>query len=200
MRRLVCLALLLPFLLAPSATRAGRAPAVPAFLQTDTATRPVAPGVTLTSFDRIDSAGWLRADALSADLSGGTAVDYLYSGAVSTPEPLSGPANRARAVAAVNGDFFDINNSSAAQGIGIQSGQLIQSPVSGHHKAVGVTAQGIGKVVEVYFEGTRPPAAPVTLTQFNNLVQADGVGRVHAAVGRYTAQPRGRGRHARSPR
>lgn len=146
--------------------------APPAFLETDKSTRPVAPGVTLTSFDRIDSAGWLRADALSADL-GRAGVDYLYSGAVSTPEPLSGPANRAHAVAAVNGDFFDINNSSAAQGIGIQNGQLIQSPVSGHNKAVGVTGSGVGKVVEVYFEGT---AGTIPLTQFNNLIQADGVG------------------------
>src|SRR5688572_12999912 len=182
MRRLVCLALALPFLIAPAAPApAVNAAPVPAFLETDRATRPVAPGLTLTSFDRIDSAGWLRADALSADLSR-TSADYLYSGAVSTPEPLSGPAGRARAVAAVNGDFFDINNSSAAQGIGIQSGQLIQSPVSGHHKAVGVTAAGIGKVIEVYFEGT---AGDIALTQFNNLVTPGGVGLFTPLWGSY---------------
>ncbi|GIH04187.1 hypothetical protein Rhe02_22540 [Rhizocola hellebori] len=181
MRRLVCLALLLPFLLAPAPATSAPAAAVPAFLETDKVTRPVAPGLTLTSFDRIDSAGWLRADALSADL-GRTSVDYLYSGSVSTPEPLSGPANRAHAVAAVNGDFFDINNSSAAQGIGIQNGQLIQSPVSGHTKAIGVTAQGIGKVIEVYFEGT---AGDIALTQFNNLVSPGGVGLFTPLWGSY---------------
>ncbi len=173
-RRFASLALLLPLLLVPASPAPATTTAAPspAYLETDRQTRPVAPGITLTSFDRLDAAGWLRADALSADL-GTTTVDYLYSGAVSRPEPLSGPAGRARAVAAVNGDFFDINNSSAAQGIGIQSGQLIQSPVAGHHQAVGVTAQGVGKVVEIFFEGR---AGDIPLTQFNNLIQPGGIG------------------------
>ena len=90
------------------------AAAAPQYLETDRETRPVAPGVSLTSFDRWDAAGWLRADALTADLGGGARADYLYSGAVSRPEPLTGAATRQRAVAAVNGDFFDINASGAA--------------------------------------------------------------------------------------
>jgi exopolysaccharide biosynthesis protein len=158
-----------------------------AVIETDKDVRPVAPGVTLTSFDRVDGAGWLRADALSASLSGGASVDYLYSGAVSTPEPLSGPASRSRAVAAVNGDFFDINNSSAAQGIGIQSGQLIQSPVQGHHLSAGITPDGVGKVLEIYFEGTATPSSgtSVSLTQFNNLIQPGGAGAFTSLWGDY---------------
>ncbi|MFC7586859.1 hypothetical protein ACFQYP_26330 [Nonomuraea antimicrobica] len=79
---------------------------------------------------------------------------------MSKTEPLSGPAKRSRAVAAVNGDFFDINNSGAAQGIGVQDGKLIQSPVSGHENAVAVTGDGVGRVLKMYFEGsaTRPAA------------------------------------------
>ncbi|MFD2352767.1 phosphodiester glycosidase family protein [Nonomuraea ferruginea] len=99
-------------------------------LDTAKKTRPVAPGITLTSFDRLDPLGWLRADALTADLAGGASADYVYSGEVSKTEPLSGPAQRSRAVAAVNGDFFDINNSGAAQGIGVQTGELVQSPMA----------------------------------------------------------------------
>lgn len=157
--------------------------APPTVLETDKDVRPVAPGVTLTSFDRIDSLGWLRADALSASLSGGATVDYLYSGAVSKPETLASPADRAHAVAAVNGDFFDINNSGAAQGIGIQSGQLIQSPVRGHNNAVGITGEGIGRVLEVYFEGT---AGPHRLTQFNNIIETGGIGAFTSLWGSYT--------------
>ena len=41
-------------------------------LETTKTTRPVAPGVQLTSFDRYDADGWLRADALTADLAGGS--------------------------------------------------------------------------------------------------------------------------------
>lgn len=187
--RIAVLSLMLPLVVVP----ASAAPSVavetppPSVIETDSKTRPVAPGVTLTSFDRIDAAGWLRADALSTDLSGGASVDYLYSGEVSKPEPLSGPAGRAHAVAAVNGDFFDINNSSAAEGIGIRDGQLIQSPVSGHNNAVGFTADGLGKVLSVFFEGTATPGegSPITLTQFNNLVQRNGIGLFTPLWGSY---------------
>ncbi|MFI7445071.1 phosphodiester glycosidase family protein [Nonomuraea indica] len=146
-------------------------------LETARTTRPVAPGVSLTSFDRYDALGWLRADAVTADL-GSARADYVFSGEVSKTEPLSGPARRARAVAAVNGDFFDINNSGAARGIGVQNGTLIQSPAAGHDKAVAVTGDGIGRVLTMHFEGTATPAggSPITLTQFNQLVQRDGVG------------------------
>lgn len=164
-------------------------PAVDAFddIETDKRTRPVAPGLTLTSFDRYHAAGWLRADALTADLSGTLSVDYVNSGEVAKTEPLRKAADRSRAVAAINGDFFDINASGAAQGIGIQSGQLVQSPVQGSVNAVGVTASGVGKVVQVYFDGTAvlPGGTRVTLTQFNNMVQPGGVGAFTALWGSY---------------
>ncbi|GAA2273985.1 phosphodiester glycosidase family protein [Nonomuraea roseoviolacea subsp. roseoviolacea] len=156
-------------------------------LETDKRTRPVAPGVSLTSFDRYDALGWLRGDAVTADL-GGAKADYLYSGEVTKTEPLSGPAKRARAVVAVNGDFFDINASGAAQGVGVQDGTLIQSPVAGHENAVAITGDGVGRVLKAYFEGTATPAggAPITLTQFNQVIQKDGVGLFTPLWGSYT--------------
>ncbi|MGR6920689.1 phosphodiester glycosidase family protein [[Actinomadura] parvosata] len=171
-------------LLAPTA-------AVPQRLETAKKTRPVAPGISLTSFDTYDALGWLRADAVTADLGGassGVRADYVFSGEVSKTEPLSGPARRSRAVAAVNGDFFDINNSGAAQGIGVQNGTLIQSPVSGHENAVAIDGDGLGRVLKMYFEGTATPAggAPVKLTQFNQIVQRDGVGLFTPLWGSYT--------------
>ncbi|HEX4815279.1 MAG TPA: phosphodiester glycosidase family protein [Nonomuraea sp.] len=155
-------------------------------LETAKTTRPVAPGISLTSFDTYDALGWLRADALTADL-GSARADYVFSGEVSRTEPLSGPARRSRAVAAVNGDFFDINRSGAAQGIGVRDGELIQSPVAGHDKAVAVTADGVGRVLTMYFEGTATPAggAPIALTQFNQLIQPDGVGLFTPLWGSY---------------
>ncbi|GAA3184929.1 phosphodiester glycosidase family protein [Nonomuraea roseoviolacea] len=155
-------------------------------LETDKRTRPVAPGVSLTSFDRYDALGWLRGDAVTADL-GGARADYLYSGEVTKTEPLSGPAKRARAVVAVNGDFFDINASGAAQGVGVQDGTLIQSPVAGHENAVAITGDGVGRVLKAYFEGTATPAggAPITLTQFNQVIQKDGVGLFTPLWGSY---------------
>ncbi|MFD1939921.1 phosphodiester glycosidase family protein [Nonomuraea mangrovi] len=155
-------------------------------LETAKKTRPVAPGITLTSFDRFDAAGWLRADALSADLSGGVTAGYLNSGEVSKTEALSGPAKRARAVAAVNGDYFDINRSGAALGIGVKDGDLIQSPVQGWNNAVALN-EGVGRVLQMHFEGTATPegGTPITLTQFNQNVQSGGVGLFTPLWGSY---------------
>ncbi|MFJ6165601.1 phosphodiester glycosidase family protein [Micromonospora orduensis] len=158
-------------------------------LETTKATRPVAPGVQLTSFDRYDADGWLRADALTTDLAGGSTVDYVNSGAVSRAEPLRTAVDDSRAVAAVNGDFFDINNSGAAQGVGVRDGELIQSAVSGHRNAAAITANGLGRVIEVNFDGTAAlPTGPVPLTQFNNLVQTDGIGAFTELWGTYSRQ------------
>lgn len=170
---------------AATATAGGLEPA--GGLETEKATRPVAPGLELTSFDRYDAAGWLRADALTADLSGGVTVDYVNSGAVTRDEPLRAAVDRSRAVAAVNGDFFDINASGAAQGVGIQSGELIQSPVAGHTNAAAISAEGLGRIVQIGFEGSAAlPAGPVPLTQFNNIVQRDGVGVFTPLWGTYS--------------
>src|SRR5262245_3234492 len=93
-------------------------------IETARTTRPVAPGMALTSIDTVDAAGWLRTDALSVDLGGGTTVDYLSPGAVAADDTVRHMAASAthkgtRPVAAINGDFFDINNSGAALGIGV---------------------------------------------------------------------------------
>jgi hypothetical protein len=161
--------------------------AEPASVETDRRTRPVAPGLELTSFDRLDANGWIRADALTADLGGsGLSVGYVNPGAVARTAPLRGVVDQAGAVAAVNGDFFDINQSGAAQGIGVRDGGLVQSPVAGHPDGVAVGPDGVGRVVQFYFAGTATlPGGPVTLTQFNNLVQAGGVGVFTALWGDY---------------
>lgn len=162
--------------------------AAPAGQQLETAkkTRPVAPGVTFTSFDRYDAAGWLRADAVSADL-GSAKAGYLSSGEVTKDEPLSGPAKRAHAVAAVNGDFFDINRSGAPLGTGVQDGKLMQSNSQGWTNAVAFTGDGIGRVVTMNFDGTATPAggAPLRLTQFNQVIQRDGIGLFTPLWGSY---------------
>ena len=124
--------------------------------------RPVAPGVTLTSFDAYGPDGytgeptWLQADLLTTDLSGGVSVDYLFPGKVTEAEPLSEQADRVEAVAAVNGDFFDIQASGAAQGVAVRSGELIQSPISGDYRgsAAIFTPDGLGSIGEVFFEGS----------------------------------------------
>ncbi|NUT33968.1 MAG: multidrug transporter [Hamadaea sp.] len=162
-------------------------------IQTAYTTRPVAPGVTLTSFDTVDSGGWLRADALTTDLGGGITVDYLSPGTVAANETVRQMAGHdgkpTRPVAAVNGDFFDINNSGAALGSGVHSGPIVQSPTAGWSHAVGFTADGLGRLVEVGFEGKATwNGGELALTQFNNRVQSGGIGLITSLWGGYTRQ------------
>ncbi|MFL1379938.1 phosphodiester glycosidase family protein [Nocardiopsis protaetiae] len=130
-------------------------------LETFTSERPVAPGVTLTSFDTYGPDGytgtptWSQADLLAVDLAGGVRVDYLFPGRVTDREPLSVQADRVGAVAAVNGDFFDINASGAPQGVAVRDGEVIQSPTTDDHRgsAAILTPDGLGAIGEVFFEG-----------------------------------------------
>lgn len=155
-------------------------------IETSERERPVAPGVTLRSFDRYGpdaytgTPTWLQGDSLSVDLTKGTTVDYLFPGQVAKGEPLTAQADRAGAVAAVNGDFFDINNSTAPLGVGIQSGNVIQSPdaePTWHDSAAIVTPDGIGSIGEVFFEGSVDlPTGELTLAGVNKpTLAADGV-------------------------
>ncbi|MGW6512589.1 phosphodiester glycosidase family protein, partial [Streptomyces niveus] len=59
-------------------------------IETARSSRPVAPGVSLTSYDRLESDKWLRVDALSVDLDGGgVRADYLSSGKVADRRSVS---------------------------------------------------------------------------------------------------------------
>ncbi len=151
-------------------------------IETYSRERPVAPGVTLRSFDRYGPDGysgaptWLQADSLTVDLTAGTTVDYVFPGQVAAGDALTAQTNRVGAVAAVNGDFFDINASKAPGGVGIRAGELVQSPdtdASWRRSAAILTPDGLGAVGEVLFEGTVTlPGGPVPLAGVNKAVLA----------------------------
>ncbi|MEU1086415.1 phosphodiester glycosidase family protein [Streptomyces sp. NPDC005892] len=129
-------------------------------IETARASRPVAPGVGLTSYDRLEADKWLRVDALTVDLSKDVRADYLSSGKVSDRRTVSemaaghdAGAGR-RTVAAVNADFFDINETGAPQGPGVRDGVLDHSPATGSSHAVGIGPESAGRVLDLYFEGT----------------------------------------------
>ncbi|MFD1046760.1 hypothetical protein ACFQ1S_14970, partial [Kibdelosporangium lantanae] len=91
--------------------------------------------------------------SLTVDLGAGTTVDYLSPGHVTDAAPVSQQATAKRAVAAVNGDFFDINNSDAPEGVGVESGKVVKSAETGHNRVIGIDAAGVGRVMQVFFEG-----------------------------------------------
>ena len=157
---------------------------------TDRETRDVAPGLALTSFDRLDPRGWIRGDVLTADLStDGLSVDYLFPGAVTSPQPLSVTADDEDAVAGVNGDFFDIGNSGAARGVGLDRERgLLQAPVQGWNEAAAIGEDGLGRLAQVLLEGTvSTPGGPLTLAGVNTFeLPRDGVGLYTPDWGSYT--------------
>ncbi|WP_308378061.1 phosphodiester glycosidase family protein [Streptomyces sp. ISL-98] len=154
-------------------------------IETARSARPVAPGVRLHSYDRLESDKWLRVDALTVDLDGsGVQADYLHSGKVSERRTVSelaaqhDPGDGRRTVAAINADFFDINQTGAPQGPGIKDGKPVHSPAPGANRAVGIGPGSAGRILQLYFDGTLTlPAGTHPLAAYNAAnVPSGGVG------------------------
>ncbi|XVQ82730.1 hypothetical protein ACQP2K_28255 [Microbispora siamensis] len=80
-------------------------------------TEEIGPGVDLRHVKALDRQGWYDAQFLTVDLSNSAVTtDLLTAGPVASGGPLSVAANKAGAVAGVNGEFFDIGSSNAALG------------------------------------------------------------------------------------
>lgn len=146
----------------------------------DRETRPVAPGIDLTSFDWVAGQGFIRGQVLQVELGdGAVTTDYLSSGTVTQPAPLDASAERRGAVAGINGDFFDINNTNAPLGVGQSVDGLVKGPVPGHELTAGFDAQGLGHVTSALLEGAigLPDGTSVPLNGYNqHQVVPDGIG------------------------
>lgn len=112
---------------------------------------------------------------LSVDLDGsGAQADYLSTGKVSDRRTVSelaaghdaGPGRRT--VAAINADFFDINQTGAPEGVGIKDGATVQSPAPGVNRAVGIGPDSAGRILNLYFQGTLTlPSGQQPLAAYN---------------------------------
>ncbi|WP_189315119.1 phosphodiester glycosidase family protein [Streptomyces brasiliensis] len=110
----------------------------------------IGPGIDLQHVKALDQKGWYDAQFLNVDLSNrAVSTDLLTSGAVASGAPLSTAANKAGAVAGVNGEFFDIGNSNAALGGEVQNGQLVKSADIGGRQHVGISKDGIAQLVDL---------------------------------------------------
>lgn len=137
---------------------------------------PVAPGIVLTSFDTFGRTGWTRVHVLNADLGNASVGVDLVAGKVSDPRPLAQAASAQQAVAAVNGDYFDITETFAAEGPEIQDGRLRK----GTNKPSTVAAIGadrVARLADLVLTGTVTVAgAQRPLAALNSpSVPADGV-------------------------
>ncbi|MCX4776431.1 phosphodiester glycosidase family protein [Streptomyces sp. NBC_01264] len=146
-------------------------------IETARTARQIAPGVRLESYDRLEADRWLRIDELDVQLAGegagsGVRAEYLGGRGVATVSDSAArhPAGRGRrAVAAVNGDFFDIRGTGAPLGPGIGAGRLLHAASAGAGQAVGFGADGPGRVLRLALQGSvaLPGGAVRPLAGFN---------------------------------
>ncbi|MGO1739910.1 MAG: phosphodiester glycosidase family protein, partial [Actinomycetaceae bacterium] len=125
-----------------------------AIVSEQTATQ-IAPGAVLTEFTRLESAGWLQGAFLDIDLtSPAISLDYMDSGETAGTSTISDMIDEADAVAGINGSGFDINNSGAPNGIGVdpETG-VITSPNPNDSAALVIDSSGLGLITEVFMEG-----------------------------------------------
>ena len=122
-----------PGRLAPYVPRALRKPPV----ITNDITWAVAPGITFRQWDQIDMRGPNRAYLLTIDpATPGVAIDYASSRSVSKTETVRRMLWRDHAIAGVNGDFYDIFDTGAPLGLGVDRELgILHSRKSGWNRA-----------------------------------------------------------------
>ncbi|HEX5275955.1 MAG TPA: phosphodiester glycosidase family protein [Candidatus Rubrimentiphilum sp.] len=109
----------------------------------------IAPGVAYGDYEMLTADGPLSIHVVAIDLTEPTvrvgtvlAQDHI----VSQGEPVSSMAQRSRAVAGINGDYFDINQTNAPLNILVQDGRLERMP--SHRWAVAIDANKAPRFAE----------------------------------------------------
>ncbi|MFB8386278.1 phosphodiester glycosidase family protein [Microbacterium sp. NPDC055910] len=144
----------------------------------------VAPGLVHVAYERLDATGWQQVDILRAELSEDTVrVGYL------TPETVSGPGatvtelvDGSGAIAGVNLDRFDINNSNAAAGWGVSGGELIKSGNPDASASIVIDENGLGSLANLLLVGAAGFGEQSVAIRGINTFALDG------GVGLYTSQ------------
>jgi hypothetical protein len=160
-------------------------------------------GTTLERIRERAPSGLMEAYVLRVDLTDpAVRADVLFPGVLSAVQPLSAMARRARAIAGVNGDFFNIRASNAPVGSVVTGGRLIKAPQRHRTRVAGVGVDGIGRVSAVRLHGSvELPSGKRPLSDLNDanpgyppLVAPDGIGLFTAEWGSYSRSGAVRGR------
>lgn len=149
----------------------------------------VAPGLVHVRYERLDAQGWQQVNILKATLTPETVrVGYL------TPETVAGPGatvtelvDGSGAIAGVNLDRFDINNSNAAAGWGIQDGEIVKSGNPDAAASIVIDDAGLGSLADLLLQGTATfGSSSVTLGGVNVYSFSSGVGLYTSQWGAYS--------------
>ena len=116
----------------------------------------IGPGVVLTQWERLEPGGWQRGAVLDIDLSHeAVSMDYLYTGKVADTGTLTELTDASQGVAAaVNGDFFDINDSGAPIGIGLDEEDGLIKSSDGAPNALMISEDNVAMITEAITRGS----------------------------------------------
>ncbi|MDN5858839.1 MAG: phosphodiester glycosidase family protein, partial [Pseudonocardia sp.] len=151
----------------------------------------VAPGVSHREFTTTAAAGHVVGDVVEVDLSRpGVRIDLLTAGNVAATAPVAAMADAAGAVAAINGDFFDISATGAATGPAVRSGRPLKAAAPQGRRAApsvpgaemdyvyAVGVDGVGRIDRLPLSGqVSGPHGTIAIVAFNqHAVPVGGVG------------------------
>lgn len=110
----------------------------------------VAPGLRYRHLLRTDARGTVEAYLLRADLDKpGLSLQYAGAQHVDERAPLTRLLKADGAVAGVNADFFDIDDTGAPLGVGVDDGDVLHGPRAGWTAAFSVTATGTAQIGKI---------------------------------------------------
>jgi hypothetical protein len=176
-----------PGRLAPYVPRALRKPPV----ITNDITWAVAPGITFRQWDQIDMRGPNRAYLLTIDpATPGVAIDYAWSRSVSKTETVRRMLWRDHAIAGVNGDFYDIFDTGAPLGLGVDRELgILHSRKSGWNRAF-LVKDGVPAIANLPMKAKVVQEPWMKITHYNSPTIFDGQIGVYDYRWGNTAGPR----------
>ena len=149
--------------------------------------RQVAPGVTFTRWDQRDARGPIRAYLLAVDLTQpGVKIDLATQSRVSDTAPVPELIGHDRAVAGVNGDFYDIGDTGAPLGVGRDRQRgLLNARQIGWNSAFYLARTGEPDMDELALRARVKEHPDVSITNLNSpFVRPGGIGIYNERWGR----------------
>jgi len=141
----------------------------------------VAPGLEYSSWTRTQPQGPVRVHLLTARMDQpGLVLDLAGGPTVSSRGPLSAWLRADRAVAGVNADFFDISDTGAPLGVGVDRRRgLLHAPRSGWNSTFLIDAKGAARVIQQRLVARLLPRGgrAIQVTNYNSpAIAAQGIG------------------------
>lgn len=150
---------------------------------------PVSPGLEYAQWTQVETQGPVQVYVLTARLDQpGLVLDQVSGPTVVARAPLSRWLLDDRAVAGVNGDFFDIGDTGAPFGVGVDRQRgLLHAPRAGWNTTFVIDSRGTARVLQDSLAARvlRRGRPAIGITNFNSpVVAANGIGLYTAAWGR----------------